>query len=50
LSNSGCCPHTCADQGIECGLAGDGCGNELNCGNCPGGQTCGGSGQPGVCG
>jgi hypothetical protein len=45
-----CTPRTCAQQGINCGPAGDGCGNLLDCGTCSGSQTCGGGGQPGVCG
>jgi hypothetical protein len=46
-----CVPETCADQGIFCGPAGDGCGNEIpSCGTCTPPQTCGGGGQPGVCG
>jgi hypothetical protein len=44
-----CTPTTCAAQGIDCGPAGDGCGNLLACGNCPSGQSCGGGG-PGKCG
>jgi hypothetical protein len=46
----GCMPRTCAQQGIQCGPAGDGCGGLLQCGSCPAGQTCGGGGTPGVCG
>jgi hypothetical protein len=45
-----CTPRTCADQGISCGPAGDGCGHPLDCGTCSGLQTCGGGGVPGVCG
>ncbi len=44
-----CTPESCSQQGIQCGPAGDGCGNLLNCGSCSSGQTCGGGG-PGVCG
>lgn len=44
-----CTPTTCAAQGIQCGPASDGCGNLLQCGSCPTGQTCGGGG-PGKCG
>jgi hypothetical protein len=45
-----CTPKTCAEQGINCGPAGDGCGGLIaNCGTCPGGQSCGGGG-PGKCG
>jgi hypothetical protein len=45
-----CTPTTCAAQGIECGPAGDGCGNLIaSCGTCPTGQFCGGAG-PGKCG
>ncbi len=46
----GCSPSTCADQGIECGAATDGCGNVLDCGGCAAGETCGGGGVPGKCG
>jgi hypothetical protein len=44
-----CTPTTCAAQGIDCGPAGDGCGNLLACGTCPAGEYCGGGG-PGKCG
>jgi hypothetical protein len=45
-----CTPETCAQQNIQCGPAGDGCGNLIQCGTCPSGQTCGGGGVPGQCG
>jgi hypothetical protein len=45
-----CTPKTCVQQGIECGQAGDGCGNVIQCPNCPGGQTCGGGGVASKCG
>lgn len=45
------CPKkTCADQGIQCGGAGDGCGNEIDCGPCPVGTSCGGGGVASKCG
>ena len=46
-----CIPKTCADWGYNCGPAGDGCGNMLDCGptTCPGTEFCGGGG-PGKCG
>ncbi|HMY14955.1 MAG TPA: hypothetical protein PKA58_01440 [Polyangium sp.] len=44
-----CTPTTCMAQGVECGPAGDGCGNLIDCGQCPMGQYCGGGG-PGKCG
>ena len=44
-----CTPTTCAALGLQCGYAGDGCGNALDCGVCPTGQTCGGGGA-GKCG
>jgi hypothetical protein len=50
LDGSSCKPLTCAQQNIACGPAGDGCGNLLQCGTCPTGQTCGGGGVPGQCG
>jgi hypothetical protein len=45
-----CQPKTCAQQNISCGPAGDGCGNQIDCGPCTAPQTCGGGGVPGVCG
>jgi hypothetical protein len=45
-----CTGKTCAQQNISCGPAGDGCGNELQCGTCTTPQTCGGGGVPGQCG
>ncbi len=44
-----CTPTSCMSQGIQCGPTSDGCGNLLQCGSCPMGQTCGGGG-PGKCG
>lgn len=36
-----CVPLTCADQGIQCGPAPDGCGGVItSCGTCPSGQVC----------
>ncbi len=48
---STCTPKTCAEQGIECGPAGDTCGNLIQggCGDCPSGLTCGAGAKPGVC-
>jgi hypothetical protein len=46
----GCFPLSCAQQGLNCGPAGDGCGNLLNCGACMAPETCAGGGKPGVCG
>jgi hypothetical protein len=45
-----CTPKNCAQQGLACGPAGDGCGNQIDCGNCPDGTMCGGSGTQGQCG
>jgi hypothetical protein len=47
---SSCSPLTCAQQSINCGPAGDGCGNQIDCGSCTAPETCGGGGVPGVCG
>jgi len=44
-----CTPSTCMAEGIQCGPTSDGCGNLLQCGSCPTGQTCGGGGA-GKCG
>ena len=48
--SSTCTPRSCAQQNIGCGPAGDGCGNELQCGPCAPPQTCGGGGVSGQCG
>jgi hypothetical protein len=45
-----CTPRTCAEQGLACGPAGDGCGNVIQCGTCTAPQTCGGAGVSGQCG
>ncbi|HEY8038590.1 MAG TPA: hypothetical protein VIF15_02300, partial [Polyangiaceae bacterium] len=45
-----CTPETCSQQNIFCGPAGDGCGNQIQCGTCTPPQTCGGGGTPGQCG
>jgi hypothetical protein len=50
MSADACVPETCAQQGISCGPAGDGCGNLLQCGPCTSPQTCGGGGTYGQCG
>jgi hypothetical protein len=42
-----CVPKTCADYGIECGTAGDGCGHVIACGTCEFPLTC--AGVPGKC-
>lgn len=47
----GCQSRTCADLGVQCGAAEDGCGNVLHCGTCPR-PTCSSSAtecQAGVC-
>ncbi|GMU61339.1 MAG: hypothetical protein AMXMBFR34_31020 [Myxococcaceae bacterium] len=45
-----CTPLTCAGLGYDCGLTANGCGGTLNCGTCTAPQTCGGGGEPNVCG
>ncbi len=45
-----CTPITCAQQNIQCGPAGDGCGGLIDCGSCTAPQTCGGAGIHGHCG
>ncbi len=42
-----CTPKTCTGLGAKCGPAGDGCGNTIDCGTCPGGMIC--TGTPGMC-
>lgn len=39
-----CVPKTCAQLEANCGSAPDGCGDKIECGECPDGQTCGGGG------
>ena len=39
-----CVPKTCAQLEANCGSAPDGCGDKIECGECPSGQTCGGGG------
>jgi hypothetical protein len=44
-------PMTCAEENINCGPAGDGCGGTIaSCGTCTPPATCGGGGVPGQCG
>jgi hypothetical protein len=50
IDGGSCTPQTCAGLGIQCGPAGDGCGNTLQCGACVSPQTCGGGGVAGQCG
>jgi hypothetical protein len=45
-----CTPLTCQQQNINCGPAGDGCGDQISCGACGGKDTCGGGGVYGQCG
>jgi hypothetical protein len=47
---SNCEPMTCESQGLNCGVAIDGCGGTLYCGTCTAPETCGGGGVPRVCG
>src|SRR5688572_28506693 len=44
-----CKPLSCADQALECGPAGDGCSNIIQCGTCADGLRCGGPGAPSKC-
>jgi hypothetical protein len=39
-AGTSCTPKSCAAQGIQCGLASDGCGNILTCPACPTGDSC----------
>jgi hypothetical protein len=50
VDGGACVGRTCKQQNIQCGPAGDGCGNQIDCGPCPPGQTCGGGGVPNQCG
>ena len=44
-----CTPKTCGEQGIQCGKAGDGCGNLIDCGGCAADEQCGAAGRPSQC-
>ncbi len=45
-----CHPRDCSDIGAECGMAADGCGGTIDCGDCPSPQVCGGDrSQPNQC-
>lgn len=45
-----CTLNTCEQEnGRYCGIVGDGCGGELDCGDCPAGQECGAAGLPNLC-
>jgi hypothetical protein len=48
-TNTNCTKLTCAEEHVECGLAGDGCGGILTCGSCPAGEQCGVTGTPSKC-
>ena len=45
-----CTKTTCTAQNIGCGPAGDGCGGQLDCGQCDAPKSCGGGGTPSQCG
>ena len=45
-----CTPRTCADLGLDCGPAADGCGGVVQCGICEYPNACGGGGIHGHCG
>ena len=49
--DSGTCTPTICNQlnGKYCGIVGNGCGGQMDCGGCSGGQSCGGSGIPNLC-
>jgi hypothetical protein len=51
LPDSGnCTPITCRQtNGKYCGVVGNGCGGQMDCGNCDSGQTCGAGGVPNIC-
>ena len=49
--NAGACTvNSCEpENGRYCGKVGDGCGGELDCGDCPVDQACGAAGLPNLC-
>mgnify|MGYP001573509939 FL=1 len=46
----GCIPTNCHDQGKNCGIISNGCGQNIDCGTCTSPATCNGGGTPNVCG
>src|SRR5262249_6843745 len=46
----GCGLVTCKSANANCGPIGDGCGDTIDCGDCPFPTTCGGGGTPSACG
>jgi hypothetical protein len=44
-----CTAKSCADQGFDCGLAGDQCNGVIDCGTCALPAVCGGGSAPNVC-
>jgi hypothetical protein len=40
VTPSSCTPKTCTSLNVQCGPAGDGCGNIIQCGACASGQAC----------
>lgn len=53
VDNPSCTPKTCQELGFMCGLAGDGCGELLDCtavtGGCAAGQVCGSGASSNTC-
>jgi hypothetical protein len=43
--DAGCVPVSCESLSADCGDVPDGCGKNLDCGQCPSGQTCGAAGE-----
>ncbi len=39
--DAGCTPANCLQQGLECGMQGDGCGSVIDCGTCTAPAVCG---------
>ncbi|MCG3173946.1 MAG: hypothetical protein GMKNLPBB_02158 [Myxococcota bacterium] len=51
LCESTCTPKKCESSVVQlCGPQSDGCGGNITCADCKAPLTCGGGGQPGVCG
>src|SRR6266536_3342838 len=47
----GCTIVACrSDAGMYCGVIGNGCNGQQDCGSCPAGMVCGANGMPNVCG
>lgn len=48
-ADAGCTPSTCESLAYSCGTHDDGCGGQLDCGQCQSGSGCAAQGTTGIC-